>query len=65
MVREADLVEIAEPDGVVDIAQPTQTDGAVRDGEDSRRALPAAANGDAASGPSSEGGGPHKYGRWA
>ncbi len=65
VVREADLVEIAEPDDVVDIARSTQQDGAVRDGEDSWHALPAAASGDTASGPSSEGRGPHKYGRWA
>ena len=65
VVPEADLAEMAGPDGVVDIAQPVQRDGAAPDGGDGRRALPAAASGDAASGPSSEGGGPHKYGRWA
>lgn len=71
-VPEADLTEIAEPDGVVHLAQSARKDGAALDDGDSRRALPAAPperpaaeRGDAAAGPDPEGGRPHKYGRWA
>ena len=69
---EADLAEIAGPDGVVDIAQSMHENGAAPDGGDSRRALPvaspetpAAEGGAATSGSPPEGGQPRKYGRWA
>lgn len=72
MVPEADLSEIAGPDGVVDLAQSMHKDRAAPDGGDGRRALPAATperpaaeGGEAASGHSPESGGPRKYGRWA